>query len=220
MPAAVANGDKAGKASAAGKMKRKAEAPQQPPAASDASDESGDDDDAEPLELELDNFGRPHGVKGMLDYEFRSIHRALRVPDDKSYLDLVADCEVAFTAREIENAEYSTGSTFFLPATMEPRYKGKDAITLLDLTFIEASRHMSLKLPVPVSALQAEVKKTPQVSSFEIAFPTTAELKAELIAGDEVEEEDDDSDEEEEEEEDEEEDGDDDEEEEEEDEDE
>ncbi|KAJ0402144.1 hypothetical protein P43SY_000459 [Pythium insidiosum] len=121
MPAAVANGDETGKASAAGKMKRKAEAPQQPPAASDASDESGDDDDAEPLELELDNFGRPHGVKGMLDYEFRSIHRALRVPDDKSYLDLVADCEVAFTAREIENAEYSTGSTFFLPATMEPR---------------------------------------------------------------------------------------------------
>ncbi|KAJ0391247.1 hypothetical protein ATCC90586_012205 [Pythium insidiosum] len=48
---------------------------------------------------------------------------------------------------------------------------------------------MSLKLPVPVSALQAEVKKTPQVSSFEIAFPTTAELKAELIAGDEEEEE-------------------------------
>ncbi|GLE06342.1 hypothetical protein PINS_up015589 [Pythium insidiosum] len=419
---AATNAKAASKAAGASKSKAlAAKKPSQSPVASDASDngsggseeeeEEDDDDeeeDAEPLELELDNFGRPHGVQGLLDYEFRSIHRALRVPDDKSYLDLVADCEVAFTAREIENAEYSTGSTFFLPATMEPRCllerlakdvfefhakdvteydparsgaewwtlvldagaeanddvsfhwdrdygleaeyrvnlhphigtvtylsdvggptivldrvspvqtgsddygagkimkgylsrpmlgkhisfdgrllhgapgdladmfangqtpseavgskrksvpsvsrrvtflvnvwlnhkpiesdplpeedleklvsktnsnirfefesaeelqspeeqirpvnaddavkeKGADAITQLDLTFIEASRHMSLKLPVPVSAIQAEAKKTPQVSSFEIVFPTNGETKAELIAGDEVEEDD------------------------------
>lgn len=108
-----------------GKQKRSAQPPSekkpQHESSSSDNDDDDDDDDAEPLELDIDNFGRPHGVVGTLDYSFRSVHSALRIPDDKSYVQLVQDCETAFTARAIENAEYSTGTTFFLPATMEPR---------------------------------------------------------------------------------------------------
>jgi hypothetical protein len=69
----------------------------------------------------LDENGRIH-VDGAITYEFKSYEKCFNTSDSTLIEHLKSDCKIIFNAKEIEEGDnYSTGSTYFLPAKQHPR---------------------------------------------------------------------------------------------------
>ena len=86
-----------------------------------SSSSSDEESDEEQIAISIDQHGRVV-FGGKLNYEFQCFENIFSCcANDKSfYPSMFGDCKGAFTAREMENdADYSSGDTFFLPASAE-----------------------------------------------------------------------------------------------------
>ena len=92
---------------------------------SDEDSLSPSSEEEEELAINLDQHGRII-FGGSLNYDFQCYENIFdERMDDASYATLSNDCDIAFTAREMEDDDdYSSGDTFFLYASEDkPRTK-------------------------------------------------------------------------------------------------
>ena len=87
-------------------------------------DEGEEEEEEEPISINLDQNGRVV-FGGKLNYNFQCYENIFDLPmGSLSYSSIGNDCNIAFTAREMQDDDdYSSGDTFFLPAGEEPSTK-------------------------------------------------------------------------------------------------
>ena len=86
-----------------------------------SSSSSDEESDEEQIAISIDQHGRVV-FGGKLNYEFQCFENIFSccANDKNFYPSMFGDCKGAFTAREMEDDDdYSSGDTFFLPASAE-----------------------------------------------------------------------------------------------------